>query len=252
MFSETFMYFSEYDVKDKRNHLIKTESIAFSCDGIKTEGSSCGKALGNNVGKNPCPECGKYLANVREHMKLVHLKIKNHSCEFCSYKTSFKNDLTKHKRAVHKISVAPNELQEKPMNQVTESCTEGKFSDKMEEGEYSTPTHICKLTKCPYCSKHLANLREHIKAIHEKEKHYFCSICEYRTLFKSDLVKHDDLVHKKFRRSCPDCGKQIANLHEHTRLVHKKIKKYKCNYCGYTCGKKGDIDKHTRNVHKHL
>ena len=26
--------------------------------------------------KNQCPECGKYLANVNEHMKLVHFKIK--------------------------------------------------------------------------------------------------------------------------------------------------------------------------------
>ena len=26
--------------------------------------------------KTQCPECGKYLANVNEHMKLVHLKIR--------------------------------------------------------------------------------------------------------------------------------------------------------------------------------
>ena len=26
--------------------------------------------------KSQCPECGKYLANVNEHMKLVHLKIR--------------------------------------------------------------------------------------------------------------------------------------------------------------------------------
>ena len=32
--------------------------------------------------------------------------------------------------------------------------------------------------------------------------------------------------------------------------VHKKEKKFKCNYCGYTCAKQSDMKKHTRNVHK--
>ena len=30
--------------------------------------------------KSQCPECGKYLANVNEHLKLVHLKIRKVFC----------------------------------------------------------------------------------------------------------------------------------------------------------------------------
>ena len=126
-----------------------------------------------------------------------------------------------------------------------------------------------KSKQCPYCRKLLANTKEHIKAVHLKEKNYFCQQCDYKTLFKSDLLKHDELVHRKIKKSCPHCGKQVANLHEHIRLgiiligdfltfhfltfdfsVHKKEKKFKCNYCGYTCAKQSDMKKHTRNVHK--
>ena len=126
-----------------------------------------------------------------------------------------------------------------------------------------------KSKQCPYCRKLLANTKEHIKAVHLKEKNYFCQQCDYKTLFKSDLLKHDELVDRKIKKSCPHCGKQVANLHEHIRLgiilfgnfltfhfltlnfsVHKKEKKFKCNYCGYTCAKQSDMKKHTRNVHK--
>ena len=82
----------------------------------------------------------------------------------------------------------------------------------------SPPDNEHKTSRCPYCSKNLANTKEHIKAVHLKEKNYFCHRCEYKTLFKSDLLKHDELVHQKIKKSCPHCGKQVANLHEHIRL----------------------------------
>ena len=75
-----------------------------------------------------------------------------------------------------------------------------------------------KLGTCPYCFKSLANTKEHIKAVHLKEKNYFCQQCDYKTLFKSDLLKHDRLVHRKIKQSCPHCPKSVANLHEHIRL----------------------------------
>ena len=49
--------------------------------------------------KTQSPECGKYLANLNEHMKLVHLKIKNHAFSECEYRACFKNDLEKHMRS---------------------------------------------------------------------------------------------------------------------------------------------------------
>lgn len=168
-------------------------------------------------------------------------------------------------RAVHGIMVPPGEGDASPplppmKTEVLEPFIE--LGKSPVDNEHKT-------SRCPYCSKNLANTKEHIKAVHLKEKNYFCHRCEYKTLFKSDLLKHDELVHQKIKKSCPHCGKQVANLHEHIRLgedlaffkviqnynilifsVHKKEKKFQCNYCGYSCAKQSDMKKHSKNVHK--
>ena len=180
--------------------------------------------------KSQCPECGKYLANVNEHMKLVHLKIRyvfsvtfqyskqlfsiennfrNHPCPSCDYRACFKNDLDKHMRSVHGIKNEPAAV-------FIALKTEGV--EPFEELVKTSFPHDHKSRQCPYCNKRLANTKEHIKAVHFKEKNYFCQQCDYKTLFKSDLLKHDLLVHRKIKKSCPECGKQVANLHEHIRL----------------------------------
>lgn len=191
--------------------------------------------------KTKCPECGKYLANVNEHIKLVHWKIKNHACSDCQYRSCFKNDLEKHVKAVHGKIMEEVQLFESKF--VPDLVLE-PFS---ELGKVHTES---KTTQCPHCNKFLANTKEHIKAVHMKEKNYFCNLCDYKTLFKSDLLKHDELVHRKIKKSCQECGKKIANLYEHIRIVHKKEKNFKCNYCGYSCAKQSDMKKHSKNVHK--
>merc|ERR1712121_325238 len=51
--------------------------------------------------RKPCPECGKFLTNVKEHMKSVHWQGKNYICSHCDYSSSFKNDLVKHTISRH-------------------------------------------------------------------------------------------------------------------------------------------------------
>jgi len=195
--------------------------------------------------KSQCGVCGKYLANVNEHYKLVHLKVKEHECPYCSYKACFKNDLEKHKRALHCFAEYKQEnvSQEVPFYTVTdvEHFTELSKPPPVTEFKYS---------KCPYCQKLLANTKEHVKAVHLKEKNYFCTICNYKTLFKSDLSKHVELIHKKIKKSCVECGKHVANLPEHIRIVHRREKRFQCNHCQYACTKQSDMKKHTKNVHK--
>ena len=117
-------------------------------------------------------------------------------------------------RAVHGIVVPPGDGDTSPPLPVMKQEVLEPF---IELGK-SPADNEHKTSRCPYCSKNLANTKEHIKAVHLKEKNYFCHRCEYKTLFKSDLLKHDELVHQKIKKSCPHCGKQVANLHEHIRL----------------------------------
>ena len=194
--------------------------------------------------KSQCPECGKYLANVNEHIKLVHLKIKNNCCTQCPYKTCFKSDLKKHIKAVH------GEVPKFETTDFYDSSIQSGFEPFCEVGQGRRFTDPKKSTPCPLCGKYIVNVREHVKNVHGKEKNYFCSLCTYETMFKADLLKHDELVHKKMKKACPDCGKQVANLPEHIRLVHKKEKNFKCNFCAYSCAKQSDMKKHSKNVHK--
>ena len=46
------------------------------------------------------------------------------------------------------------------------------------------------------------------------------------------------------------CTDALIRKTDHIFSVHKKEKKFKCNYCGYVCAKQSDMKKHTRNVHK--
>jgi KRAB domain-containing zinc finger protein len=135
---------------------------------------------------------------------------KTFSCDLCIYKTLKKQDFTKHISTVHKKQKTP----------------------------------------CPECGKHLVNVAEHIKLVHRKEKRFHCAECEYKCCFSSDLQKHIDSVHRRLKHSCPECRKEIVNVAEHIRLVHKRETQFKCHQCNYTAYKKQDLKKHLTSVHK--
>ena len=198
--------------------------------------------------RKECPECGKFLTNVPEHLKSVHWKVRNFSCPDCPYVSSFSSDLAKHVKARHPDCMDFLSFDVKLTVGHDGISTEPTFVKVGQVG--SDVSSEVKTAPCPFCNKLLANVPEHVKAVHNKRKSFFCGICDYKTMFRSDLVKHEDSVHKKLRKSCPDCGKNVANVHEHVRLVHKKEKKFKCNVCAYMCSKQADMKKHSKNVHK--
>ena len=50
------------------------------------------------------------------------------------------------------------------------------------------------------------NLKQHIKAIHEKIKNHICKECGYAASQKNMLKKHIEVVHKNIRNhACGDC-----------------------------------------------
>lgn len=105
-------------------------------------------------------------------------------------------------------------------------------------------------TSCPECGKYIVNIAEHIKLIHRKERRFQCQECSYRSCFRNDLKKHVDSVHRKLKQPCPECGKEIVNVAEHVRLIHKRISRFECKMCAYTAHKKQDLTKHVDAVHK--
>ena len=56
---------------------------------------------------------------------------------------------------------------------------------------------------------------------------FACKYCNYKTDKKSNHDSHIKNVHFKARNTCPECGKQIANLSQHMRTAHKIAKSSK-------------------------
>ena len=78
---------------------------------------------------------------------------------------------------------------------------------------------------CEECGKLVVNMNEHIRYVHRKEKNFSCVQCEYKTYKKSDMIKHENAVHKGIKSTCPTCGKHVSNLSRHVRFVHQHEKK---------------------------
>jgi len=193
--------------------------------------------------RKPCPECGKLLTNVKEHIKSVHWQVKNYICEHCEYSSSFKNDLVKHTLSRHSQKDIP----------VFSSVDKIQFQTQSPQSSQQVQSKVKgspRAKNCEECGKLVVNMNEHIRYVHRKEKAFSCAHCDYKTLFKSDLIKHENAVHHGIRKVCKHCGKHVSNLSEHVRFVHQHAKNFKCDHCSYACVKPADLRKHIVAVHK--
>ena len=94
------------------------------------------------------------------------------------------------------------------------SCDYCKFSATKEEyltrhtKEQHTDVQCFPCTLCSYQAKRSSHLKNHISAIHKKEKHN-CPICQYQSSTKDALKVHIKSVHKAEksdrRYSCQQC-----------------------------------------------
>ena len=79
---------------------------------------------------------------------------------------------------------------------------------------------------------------------------YHCSQCEYKTNKKSNHDAHIKFVHLKEEDSCPECGKQVANLNQHLSVTHKIFKSNSREKLCQTCNKKfHNLEGHMLKAH---
>ena len=158
-----------------------------------------------------CPTRFIVPSILREHVRVVHEKIKDYGCEDCGYTTGQRSQLRKHKKTI--------------------LCK--KRGNKM-KAEF-------KCEACPFETFYKAQMERHTREqICTKPKEYlFCDLCQFKSVSNAALTKHKEAVHEKIRKYiCQECGfasTTEAYLKTHTKNVHgprgtkrlKQIKKLK-------------------------
>ena len=90
--------------------------------------------------------------------------------------------------------------------------------------------------------------KEQIEVGHEGKKILQCSICDKRFPRKTNLNRHNLLVHDY---QCNSCDKKFAikmQLKKHKLLVHGE-EKFKCEICKINCFTDQNLQSHIESVH---
>lgn len=94
--------------------------------------------------------------------------------------------------------------------------------------------NTCKI--CGHCFAQTADLRKHIRTVHEGRRDFKSDKCNKSFGERGNLKKHERSVHLKERPfSCSQCQSSFAfkdGLARHIALVHDNSRPFKCARCG--------------------
>ena len=93
------------------------------------------------------------------------------------------------------------------------------------------------------------------------DKKYQCEDCEFKSNYKSNLLRHVNNIHGKRRekksiftcQATSTCKYKTTirrNLRRHIAAVHEKIYSYSCQHCKFTTNSKLVLERHKRHRHK--
>ncbi len=233
-----------------------------------------------------CPDCKKAFTkacHMKQHRDAVHLKLKPFSCTQCDARFGWKGGLKAHVINVHtsrtsrtsRTIICDYEECKAAFPSVSHLKQHKKIVHNGEKfpcdhclRSYSSP-HVLRLhinsvhldirpfqcTICDYRTIRRSQLlhveRQHIKS--EDRKTVACDLCNYKTLTKGALNQHVKNVHEGRRDfECKLCSKQFVSgskLRAHTNRVHIKKKSFKCMVCDYSTHYYESLNRHVKSVH---
>lgn len=230
--------------------------------------TECGEKFDKNVrltdhkikvhgeAKYECTICFKSFKRafiLRNHIKSVHNKIKDYSCDICSKQFILKRQLDYHNHQKHSGTVATKDHK---CDQCDKSFATPSNLSKHKEIHISEEERIKKKHYlCPHCGKTLLTLagyNSHVFA-HEGERNFECTTCQKKFMVKNQLKIHMRIHtgERPFRCTHPGCEAGymlLAHLKCHL-LSHSGEKRFTCNVCGVSMKYKDNLRHHMNNVH---
>ena len=144
------------------------------------------------------------LAGLRRHHEIVHEKLKDHSCNYCTKKFALLSDAKKHMKYVH----------EKVKDEICDLC--GKIFGKTTSlKKHKERIHDGLKYPCTICHKNLCTpyeVKTHIETVHEGQKNHQCTYCGKKFGRKDKLRCHIKTLHKETIKNMESTSSSVFTI----------------------------------------
>ena len=224
-----------------------------------------------------CDTCGyrtPHNSVLKQHIRMVHQKIKPYSCGKC-HRSFFSesrlkdHDIVFHNNQMFICDICKKSYKIRRQLQVhIRSVHQGiwihcpqcnlKFAENHDlkrhkalrhESIHEAVRYPC--NQCNYSATQIGNLNQHKASKHDMIKHP-CDQCDYSTPRIGDLKRHRAAKHEEHRYPCDQCiyvTKTLANLKQHKASAHEGVR-YLCDQCDYSATNSSNLNKHRNSKHK--
>ncbi|XP_047128966.1 zinc finger protein 287 isoform X1 [Hydra vulgaris] len=125
--------------------------------------------------------------------------------------------------------------------------------------QYTLDTHErihtgAKPFKCPHCDicfRQSGTRRNHVRAVHAKERPFVCEYCGKTFAHKSSITVHIRIHTNEKPHQCQTCKRTFtdrATCSKH-QTTHSGAKPYRCKVCSKCFSQKSNLKRHFQNIH---